>query len=314
MNSDMAMEKPARVGPWVVSLRAPFLTASAIPALLGALAAYWRTGTFSISRFLLSLTGVLFIHLGANMANDFFDEITGCDRTNPEPTPFSGGSRVIQKNLLSSSVVLASSILFFVIGTVQGLLLNHLVPGNIILKIGLTGLALGILYTATPAKLSYRGFGEVAVLVAFGPLLVSGAYASQTGYVDGFAVFVGLPAGLLVTSILLINELLDEKWDRVAGKRNLIVLFGPNIGFILYVIVFISAYVLIAIGIWYGIFVKVAALGFLPLLPYCVAISRKGLLERRDQMIKLSGMTIMAQIVTTAVIAIGYLFPPHLTG
>ncbi len=308
MSSEVALEKSSRrIRAWVVSLRAPFLTASALPALVGAFAAYWKTGSFSVPRFLLSFFGVLFIHLGANLANDFFDDLSGCDRINQQPTPFSGGSRVIQQNLLPRSVVLFSSLVFLVAGTAQGLVLNNLLPGNIILKLGLIGLALGFLYTAPPLKLSYRGLGELGVLIAFGPLLVLGTFASQTGFLDRFAVLAGLPAGLLVASILLINEVLDEKWDRLAGKRNLVVLIGHRAGFRVYLVSFLAAYVAIAIGIGVGVFPHLAFLGFLPLLAYFMAFPRKAVFGDKQALIKLSAMTIASQTASTGLVALSYL-------
>ncbi len=41
------------------------------------------------------------MHLGLNMANDIFDDASGADAANVTPTPFSGGSRVIQYGLVS---------------------------------------------------------------------------------------------------------------------------------------------------------------------------------------------------------------------
>ena len=82
---------------WLRALRAPFLTASGLPVLLGSFAAFWKTGSLNVVRLVLTLGGVLCIHIGANLANDLFDHMTGCDRLNLEPTPFSGGSRVIQQ-------------------------------------------------------------------------------------------------------------------------------------------------------------------------------------------------------------------------
>ena len=308
MSSDLACQTAsAKVKAWLSSLRAPFLTASAMPALVGASAAYWHKGLFDFNRFLLSLSGVLCIHLGANLLNDFFDDLTGCDRINLEPTPFSGGSRVIQRKWLSPSVILISSIGFFGIGIFEGLLLNSMVPGNIILKIGLAGLACGVLYTALPVKLSYRGLGEVAVLLAFGPLLVAGTYVAQTSRIDSFIFLVGLPPGLLVASILLINEVLDVRWDALAQKRNLVVMLGLRRGLILYLLAFFGAYACLVLGAFAGVFPRLALIGFLPGIPTMAAIVRGGLTRDRQAMIRLSGMTIMSQTFTTGLIALGFL-------
>ncbi len=294
MSSEIAYQRPtAKLRAWVTSLRAPFLTASALPALLGAFAAYWRTGILDAQRLLLSISDVVCL--------------PGCDRINPEPTPFSGGSRVIQQKLVSPSLVVITSIAFFAIGTLQGLLLNSMIPGNIILKLGMAGLVCGVLYTAVPVKLSYRGLGELGVMLAFGPLLVAGTYVAQTSSLDVFPLLIGLPAGLLVASILLINEHLDIKWDTVARKRTLVVLLGARRGFLLYLATFFSAYALIGIYVFKGLFPKLAILGFLPLFPVAYVMRGKKLLENRQAMIRLSGMTMMSQMLTTGLIIASYL-------
>ena len=50
-----------------------------------------------------------------------------------------------------------------------------------LLWIGVAGIALGVAYTAPPLKLVYRGLGEIAVALGFGPIMLLGAYVVQTG-------------------------------------------------------------------------------------------------------------------------------------
>ena len=74
--------------------------------------------------FALSLAAGVSIHLGANIANDYFDHKSGNDEINKDYIrPFSGGSRMIQKGLLSPSEVLLGSLVFFALGVSIGLYL-----------------------------------------------------------------------------------------------------------------------------------------------------------------------------------------------
>jgi 1,4-dihydroxy-2-naphthoate octaprenyltransferase len=293
---------------WVQALRAPFLTASAIPTLLGAFAAFSKTGRLDVARLGPTLGGVLCIHLGANLANDFFDEITGCDRLNPDPTPFSGGSRVIQQGLLSARAVLAASLVFFAAGVAQGLWLNHVVPGNGVLLLGFLGVVCGVVYTAVPAKLSYRGAGEFLVFFSFGPLVVAGSYLCQADTLDSFAFLVSLPAGLLVVSILLINEVLDITSDSRAGKRTLIVALGERRGYTLFLLTYVGAFVWLALGLVLRVYPPVAGLAFLPLVAFIRQILPRNALQDRSAMINASRLTIMSHTIAVGIIAISFLF------
>lgn len=292
---------------WLRALRAPFLTASGLPVLLGAFAAYWKTGSLSAARLLLTLGGVLCIHIGSNLANDFFDHVTGCDRLNLEPTPFSGGSRVIQQGLISPKTVMAVSIVFFAAGLAQGLVLNRLVPGNTVILLGLVGLVLGLVYTAVPVKLSYRGLGETAVFLAFGPLVVVGSFTCQTGAIEAFPLAASLPAGLLVASILLANEVLDIEWDDRAGKRTLVVALGRRRAYLVFLVTYLGAYVWIALGLLLRVYptAAIAALGPLPVVIRYLLPGRA--LRDRRALIRASSLAIASNAVVIGLLAVSYL-------
>jgi len=292
---------------WVRASRAPFLSASLVPVLLGGFAAYYRTGSVSIRRLLVTLGGVACVHLGANLANDYFDYRTGCDNQNPEPTQFSGGSRVIQDGLVSSRAIIAASAAFFMAGAALGLYLNSLVPGNAVILIGIAGIAGGLFYTALPVKLSYRGLGEVTVFFCFGPLLVAGSYLVQTGRLDSYAFAVSVPAGLLVLAILLVNEVLDVGWDRKGGKRTLVVALGRERGYRLFLFTYVAAYVYIGIGIALEFYQPVAALSALPLLLGYRRLVPGRALETRESAIDAGRITIRSQVVTVLLLALSFL-------
>jgi 1,4-dihydroxy-2-naphthoate octaprenyltransferase len=73
-------------------------------------------------------------------------------------------------------------------------------------------------YTAAPVKLAYRGWGEVSVWFAFGPMAIAVAAVSQgVGFVP--AVLAAMPmTGISTLSILLMGQLIDLDADRRGGK------------------------------------------------------------------------------------------------
>jgi 1,4-dihydroxy-2-naphthoate octaprenyltransferase len=292
---------------WLRAARAPFLAASSASVLLGAFAAYWKTGLLDALNLAATLAGIACIHLGANLANDYFDETTGCDRVNPEPTPYSGGSRVIQEGLISARAIVAASAGFLLAGLVIGLYINSNVPGNSVLFIGLTGAAGGLLYTAVPVKLSYRGFGEAVVFSCFGPLLVAGSYLVQAGRLDLWIFPASVPAGLLVLAVLLVNEVLDVEWDRLGGKKTVVVLLGRGRGYRFYLGVYAAAYAWIGMGLLLD-FYPPAALS--ALLPFFLSIRRLGpgrALRDRAATIEASRATILSQAASVVLLALAYL-------
>jgi 1,4-dihydroxy-2-naphthoate polyprenyltransferase len=309
MSSDPAyLPVPSsRIGLWLYALRAPFLTASAIPVAIGSCAAVWTTGHFALGRFLAALGGVVSLHLGANLANDYFDYTSGCDDLNPQPTPFSGGSRVIQRGLISSRAIVAAFCSLYAVAAALGLYLNSVVPGNRVLWLGLAGLLGGFFYTAGPLRLSYRGAGEAIVFALFGPLAVAGGYLVQTGRLGGYPVVAALPAGLLVLAILLVNEVLDVEADARAGKRTLVVLLGKRRGYYLYLAAYACAYLAVAVAVVLRVYPPVAAVAALPAVAAARRLRPDRALGNRPSTIDASRLTVMSHVVTGCAIAIALL-------
>ena len=99
---------------WIQAMRAPFFTASIIPLVLGMAIAWNEQRIFNpFLGFLTLLSGVA-IQAGTNLSNDYFDQDT--DNINENYIAFSGGSRMIQKEVLNPSQILGASIFFFITG------------------------------------------------------------------------------------------------------------------------------------------------------------------------------------------------------
>jgi 1,4-dihydroxy-2-naphthoate octaprenyltransferase len=210
------------------STRLPFLSATIVPVGLGiAIAA--AHGFFDLWSAILTVIGAAFVQLGLNVANDVFDTSLGADDANVTPTKYSGGSRVIQYGLVSFRQMAAMSLAFYVAGAAIGLALLASRGSIALLVIGVVGLLVSLAYTAPPAKLVYRGLGEVAVALGFGPLMLLGAYVVQSGGLLTLEpVIASIPIALLVALILYVNEIPDRRGDARAGKRTLPVRFSPE--------------------------------------------------------------------------------------
>jgi 1,4-dihydroxy-2-naphthoate octaprenyltransferase len=88
------------------------------------------------------------------------------------------------------------------------------------------GVTLAYQYHAAPLKLSYRGLGELAVALCYGPLIAIGTYLVQAPHISTATVLATLPLGLLISAFLWINEFPDFAADQSAGKKTLVVRLG----------------------------------------------------------------------------------------
>ncbi len=201
--------------------RAPFLSATFVPVLLG-LAVAARTGFFDPLTAVITLLAASAVHLGLNVANDVFDTLLGADDANPTPTKFSGGSRVLQNALVTIREMSMLAVGCYAAAVVLGLLLVLLRGSPALLVISALGLFISVAYTMPPFKLVYRGLGEIAAAIGFGPVMLLGAYTVQSrGSISLEAFLASLPAALLVALILFVNEIPDRAGDAKAGKRTL---------------------------------------------------------------------------------------------
>jgi 1,4-dihydroxy-2-naphthoate octaprenyltransferase len=81
-----------------------------------------------------------------------------------------------------------------------------------------------------PARLAYRGLGEVVVFVFMGPVIVMGAYYARVEQWSWEAFVASLPIALLVAAILYANNARDIENDRRNGKWTLAALAGQASG------------------------------------------------------------------------------------
>jgi 1,4-dihydroxy-2-naphthoate octaprenyltransferase len=212
------------------------------------------------------------VHLGLNIANDVFDDASGADAANVTPTPFSGGSRVIQYGLVSLRQMIAIMVTCYAIAAAIGLLLVALTGINL-LWLGVAGVLISFFYTAPPFKLVHRGLGEVAVALGFGPIMLLGAYFVQTGHYALRPLILSIPVALLVMLILYANEIPDRVADARAGKRTLVVRLSRNAVLTGYTVSVAVVYVALVVGIVARVLPWPTALGLLT-IPLAVKTER----------------------------------------
>ena len=214
-----------RAGIW--RLADPKVTLASIASLfLGACAAA-HDGPMAWGWLALTVLGIFSIEVAKNASGEVFDFESGADPgVAPEDrSPFSGGKRVLVDGLLTRRQTVNLAGVGYLLGMALGLVIAVGREGRV-LWLGMAGMACAWFYQAPPLKLSYRGLGEVAVAVCYGPLLSSGTYLVQRRTLTPEVVILAMPLGMAIAAFLWVNEFPDYRADQAAGKRTLVVRLG----------------------------------------------------------------------------------------
>jgi 1,4-dihydroxy-2-naphthoate octaprenyltransferase len=240
MTTQAPPTRPGALRAWVMAARPPTLPAAVVPVLVGT-AAVVNTA-FRPLPFGAALLAAALIQIGTNLANDYFDYRKGADTAERL-----GPVRVTQSGLIPPETVRAAMVLVFGLAALIGLYLVF-VGGWPILVIGLLSIAAGVLYTGGPYPLAYHGLGDLFVFVFFGLVAVCGTAYLHVGVVPAAAWFAALPVALIVTAIIVVNNLRDIDTDRVANKHTLAVLLGRSATRAEYLLLIAGAYLLVPLG------------------------------------------------------------------
>ncbi|GAX88837.1 1,4-dihydroxy-2-naphthoate octaprenyltransferase [Effusibacillus lacus] len=282
---------------WFQAIRFPSLTAGLIPVMLGGAFAVIDRAFQSVP-FLLALLGSMLLQAGTHLLNDYYDDLSGADRGE-----FVTGN-AIQRGLLTPKQVYMAGLICFLLALLPGLYLVTKV-GSGVLWFGLAGFILGYCYSGGPFPLAYRGFGEPAVFLAMGPLLVLATYFVQVGTIRWSVLLGSIPAGLLAAAILHTNNLRDREQDPSVGKITLANLLTENNAKLTLAGLLAAAYAIQAILVLFGV---IPLLALLPLLtlPIAVRVIRRAWTSQTPLEINLVlGLTVLLQLLFGMAYALG---------
>lgn len=206
---------------WVQAVRPYSLVASIAPVMVGTAMAY-GDGFFHLSSAVAALLVAVFVQIGTNLSNDYFDFKGGVDlpgHGRPTSAIISGalGPSEIKIGFVAAFAAAAVAAHFLVIRA-----------GTPALVIAVVSILAGLFYTAGKWSLARLGLGDVFVLVFFGPVAVAGTYYVQSFEYNGAVVISGLLTGILSVAILVVNNLRDVATDAAAGRRTMAVRFGKR--------------------------------------------------------------------------------------
>jgi 1,4-dihydroxy-2-naphthoate polyprenyltransferase len=204
---------------WLVAARPQTLPAAVSPVLVGTALA-GSEDVFRPLAFVAALLASVFIQIGTNLSNDYSDARRGADTEDRL-----GPVRITARGLMPPRRVLVGTYVAFGIAVAAGAYLAA-VAGWQLLVVGAASILAGVLYTGGPRPYGYEGLGEVFVFLFFGVVAVTGSYYVQVEELRWGAFALSVPVGLLVSAILVVNNVRDIETDRRAGKRTLAVRLG----------------------------------------------------------------------------------------
>jgi len=243
---------------WWLAIRPKTLPAAASGVVMGS-ALSWADGSFKLMPALAALFVALLLQIGSNVANDVYDFERGADTSERQ-----GPLRVTQARLLKPTQVKRGMWTIFLLAAFFGLYLAYLRGWGIVL-VGLAAIVSAIAYTGGPFPLGYYGLGDLFVFIFFGLVAVTGTYFVQVGSISAAAWWMSVPVGLMITAILVVNNLRDLDNDKKAGKHTMAVRLGAQNTQVEYLLCMTVAYLLLPILIFLRIIPAFSMLAWLSL-------------------------------------------------
>ncbi len=207
---------------WLLAIRPKTLPAAGGPIAVGigsaCATAGWQKSMLlpAIACFVASML----LQIGVNLANDYFDFKNEIDSDKRQ-----GPVRVTQSGLISPEQVRFGMILSLCCAAAVFCYLT-MVGGWVIAATGVFSLLAALAYSGGPWPLASHGLGELFVFIFFGLIGVGATHYILLGSVNWLAFWAAFPPGLLITAIMVVNNLRDVDTDSKAGKITLAVRLG----------------------------------------------------------------------------------------
>lgn len=240
--------------------RPSFLVLAPLCAGLGVAVAWQQGAPPALSDTLLVLIGAVLAHAAVNLLNEYEDFVSGLDLITRR-TPFSGGSGALPERPSAAKRVLlaAGGTLALAIGI--GLYFLWL-RGLPMLVLGVAGVVLVVTYTRWITRLPLLCL--LAPGLGFGPVMVLGSLIALDATLDAAALTVSLISLLLVSELLLINQIPDADADRKVGRRHLVITHGKPAAARLAGIMLLASYGVLSAGLLAGWLPTWSALALAP--------------------------------------------------
>ena len=236
---------------WILAVRPYSLGNSVILVLIGSALA-WTDRGFHWLPAVLCLAFALLMQCTANLVNDLWDFLKGADQ--PDRL---GPDRAFAKGYITLGAMKAGIAGFTLAACAAGvaLLVWALHAGALryggweLVAAGAACIVFAWFYTAGPYPLAYHGWGDMLVLLFFGFVPVGCTYYVLCGGWTWQVAVIAAACGLVIDTLLMVNNYRDREQDARSGKRTLVVRLGERAGQRLYLLSGFAAAAL-CLGLW----------------------------------------------------------------
>lgn len=234
---------------------------------------------------ILGLVSVVAVQASVNMLDDYFDWKKGSVKEYKKLLEEGMQARThkcfyIEENLVSLNQILFVALFLDFLACLSGFYIALKVGFEVIIIAAIAGF-LGLFYSASPFKLSYRGLGEIAIGIIFGPLIMLGAYITAGASPDNLIIFSSIITGILIANVAFTHAIMDFDADKKVGKISLPIVFKNKTNAIHAQISFyLIAYALLLIGVAKNIYPPQTLITFIT-LPMCIGLFK--LMKNQDK-------------------------------
>jgi 1,4-dihydroxy-2-naphthoate polyprenyltransferase len=301
---------------WILAARPQTLSGAAVPVLVAiamAIADYRIAATAGMagycsvlsligsSRFfvpaLLCLLYALAMQIDANFINDYYDFKKGSDlgeRLGPK--------RALTQGWITPAAMRKGIIICTIIACIIGLPLV-LYGGWWLVAVGAICVIFALLYTT---KFSYKGMGDILVLIFFGLVPVGFTYYVLSQTITLTALMAGFAVGVVTDNMLIINNYRDREQDAKSGKRTIVVKYGAQTGEDYYLLNGIMAVVLCVVCLitkypW------AAGLPIIYLLPHILTWRKMKTINHGKELNSVLGLTARNILIFGLLLALGFM-------
>lgn len=276
---------------WFLAARPKTLTGAAVPVMIGISAAVAMYGSsVRVVPAVLCMLFALVMQIDANFVNDYFDFMKGTDDEQRL-----GPKRACAQGWITAAAMRSGLFYTTILACAVGLPLVYYGGWEMIL-VGFACVVFCFLYTIS---FSYIGLGDVLVLVFFGLVPVCMTYwlvAPPTSLmsIPWPVIVLSIACGLIIDTLLVVNNYRDIDNDRRAGKRTLIVRIGERGGLLLYMLLGLAGTILAIAGIIYlnwhdGQFMQLLMTSYIPF--HIRAFTEMRRIRKGAELNKVLGMT-----------------------
>ena len=211
----------------------PYSLGNSVILVLTGSALAFHDGSFHRLPALLCLAFAVCMQCVANLVNDLCDAEKGADRADRL-----GPDRVIAQGIFTHAQIYRGIAFFTIASIIAGLgilwwaLENQtlLYGGWELVTAGALCVVFAFLYTAGPFSLAYHALGDIAVIIFFGLVPVGFTYYVMTGHYTSDVFLASLACGLVIDTMLMLNNFRDIEQDKISKKYTIVVLLGKQFG------------------------------------------------------------------------------------